>query len=331
MFQRKMYSMNIELTNKCPLKCPQCYCSLTGDKHIDLETAKAKIIEAAEHGVENINMSGGETLCYPWIYELISFASKHCKNVNIAISGCYFNKDVLNKLLESGVTSISVSLNGSTEEINRLTRDGYPLAINALKILGEEKVPNTFINWVMHSNNCEDFPNIVSIAEKYGISCIDVIMFKPDSKHELKSFPSGQQMKQIADFIRHYNGPVKIMVETCFSQMLALIYNSSWLGNIDLGEQKGCRAGLYIYNITVDGTYTPCRHIEENGSYNNLDEYLALSPIIKKLTEYETDLRTPCNACNIQRFCRPCPAIPAKIHGDFFKGQESCQVCQIVR
>lgn len=328
--QRKLYSVNIELTNKCPLKCPQCYCSLSGDKHIDLETAKEKIKEAADHGVKVVNMSGGETLCYPWLYELISYASKLCERVNIAISGCYFNKDVLKKLLESGVTSISVSLNGSTEEINRLTRDGYSLAINALKLLGEEKIPNTFINWVMHSNNCDDFPNIVAIAEKYGITSIDVIMFKPDSKHELNSFPSGEQMKQIADFIRHYNGPVKIMVETCFSQMLALIYNSSWLGNIDTGENKGCRAGLYLYNISVDGYYSPCRHLDLFEQYDSLDEYLSLSPVIKKFDVYEKDLRSPCDTCAVQQYCRPCPAIPAKIHGEFFKGQESCQVWQKV-
>lgn len=331
MSQTKLYSMNIELTNKCPLKCPQCYCSLTGDKHIDIEIAKAKIAEAAEHGVKIINMSGGETLCYPWLYELVSYASKLCENVNIAISGCFFDKEVLKKLLESGITSISVSLNGSTEEINRLTRDGYSLAMNAIKILGEAKVPNTFINWVMHSNNCEDFPNIVSIAEEYGIPGIDVIMFKPDSKHELNSYPSGQQMKQLADFIRHYKGPVNILIETCFSQMLALIYNSSWIGNINNGDQKGCRAGLYLYNISVDGNYSPCRHLDSCGKYNNLDEYLSSSPAIKKLYEYENDTRSPCNSCAVQQYCRPCPAIPVKIHGNFFKGQESCQVWQLVR
>ncbi len=331
MSQTQLYSMNIELTNKCPLKCPQCYCSLTGDKHIDLETAKSKIKEAAEHGVKAINLSGGETLCYPWIYEIISYASSLCERVNIAISGAYFNGDVLRKLRDAGVTSISVSLNGSTEEINRLTRDGYSLAINALKILGEEKDPNTIINWVMHSNNCQDFPNIVSLAEQYGIPGIDVIMFKPDSKHELKSYPSAQQMKQIGDFIRRYNGSVQIMVETCFSQMLALIYNSTWLGNIDTGENRGCRAGLYLYNITVDGYYSPCRHLDQCEKHDSLDDYLLSSPVIKKLREYENDCRNPCSSCAVQRYCRPCPAVSVKIHGDYFKGQESCQVWQVVR
>ena len=331
MSQVQLFSMNIELTTKCPIRCPQCYCTLSGNKHIDLEIAKGKIREAAEHGVENINMSGGETLCYPWLYELVSYASGLCKNINIAISGCYFNKDVLAKLINAGVTSISVSLNGSTEEINRLTREGYPLAMNAIRILGEAHFSNTYINWVMHSNNCDDFPNIVSIAEDHGIRYIDVIMFKPDSHHELKSYPSDQQMKQIADFIRHYRGPVKILVETCFSQMLALIHNNSWFGNIDAGGQKGCRAGIYIYNISVDGYYSPCRHLDQYEKYDSLDEYLELSPVIQKLRDYENDLRSPCDSCPVSKYCRPCPAIPYKIEGEYYKGQASCQVWKQVK
>ena len=327
----KFSSMKIELTNKCPLKCPQCYCSLFGDKHINLETAKTKIDEAVAHGVKSISMSGGETLCYPWLYDLISYASNRCEKVNIAISGCYFDKSVLEKLLVSGVSSISVSLNGSTEEINRLTRDGYSLAMNAIKILGEAKMSNTFINWVMHSYNCDDFPNVVSIAEENCIHGIDVIMFKPDSRHQLNSFPSGEQMKQIADYIRHYNGPVKILVETCFSQMLALILNGSWIGNIDIGENKGCRAGRYLYNISVDGFYSPCRHIDQFESFDSLDQYISSSPVIKRIQEFENDLRIPCSSCRLQQYCRPCPAVPAKLHGEYYKGQEQCQVWQVVR
>ena len=331
MSQTKLSSMSIELTNKCPLKCPQCYCNSTGDKNIDLQTAKKRIKEGAEHGIKTVNMSGGETMCYPRLFELVSYTSQLCENINIVTSGCFFDENVLSRLIESGMTSISISLNGSTEEINRLTRDGYSQAINAIKIIQKTQFPNSFINWVMHSNNCEDFPNIVKIAEEHGISKIDIIMFKPDSHNELKSFPSGRQMKQISDFCRHYNGPVTIMIETCFSQMLALIRNNSWFGNMDTSENRGCRAGLYYYNVSVNGEYSPCRHIDLYEKYDNLDEYLSHSPIIKRLYEYEEDVRHPCNICAVRPYCRPCPAIPYKTEKDLFKGQECCQVWQFVK
>ena len=83
-------TMNIELTTNCPLHCPQCYCSLTGGKNIDLNIAVHRIQEGAEMGVKEVMLSGGETLCYPHIYELIQAAHTYCENVNIALSGCYF-------------------------------------------------------------------------------------------------------------------------------------------------------------------------------------------------------------------------------------------------
>lgn len=326
---RSLYSVNIELTNKCPLHCPQCYCSLEGNKHIDLEIAKLKIKEAAEHGVQTVNLSGGETLCYPWLYELISYASGLCKQVNIAISGCFFSEEVLQKLLDTGVTSVSVSLNGSTKEINSLTRDGYELAIKALEILGRSKLEQTYINWVMHTNNCDDFQNVVTIAEKYNIHYIDVIMFKPDARHELKTFPSGKQMKQIANYIHFYKGPVRILVESCFSPLLALVSNYSWTGNINTGIQKGCGAGMYMYNISVDGLYSPCRHLDFCEDYPTLDDYLEKSAYVKKVAGFEENLRHPCSVCSLEKFCRPCPAIPIKLYDDVFKGHEPCEIWKL--
>lgn len=329
MMPKKFFSINVELTNKCPLRCPQCYCSLNGDKHIALNLAKQKIQEATEHGVSVVNLSGGETLCYPWLYELISFASKKCENVNIAISGCYFNDTVLHNLIEAGVTMISVSLNGSTKEINSITRDGYDLAIKALKTLRNCNNIQTCINWVMHSSNCDDFPNIVKIAEDFNVSLIDVIMFKPDSRNELNSFPSGNQMKQIADYIHNYCGPVKIQVESCFSPMLALVCNYSWLGNFNTSERKGCGAGIYMYNINVDGFYSPCRHLDHFENYDTLDEYFEKSEFIHSVQRFESDLREPCAICSLQRYCRPCVAITNKLYGGEFKGHSPCQVWQL--
>ena len=56
-------TMNIELTTRCPLRCPQCYCTLTGGKNIDLNTAIYWIKEGASLGVKEVMLSGGETLC----------------------------------------------------------------------------------------------------------------------------------------------------------------------------------------------------------------------------------------------------------------------------
>jgi len=325
---KKMYGINIELTTCCPLHCPQCYCTLTGGKHIDIEIAKKKIVEAGAHGVKQVHLSGGETMCYPYLYELIECAAVNWGEVNVALSGYKFDSMVLNKLINSGVSGIFISLNGSTKEINELTRDGYELAINALKCLSENNFDNTYLNWVMHSNNCDDFLNMISLAEKYKVKNLVILSFKPDSNKELLTFPSGEQIRMIASQIKSYSGTVKIGVETCFSQMLAVLLDTPLFGNLNVGANKGCRAGKYNYCINVDGYYSPCRHLDYYENYDSLEEYLNKSTVIKQIEEVEKSKREPCNKCKYSDYCKPCLAVNSKMNNDIYIGHKICSLWQ---
>lgn len=320
---KKMYGINMELTTCCPLNCPQCYCTL-GGKHLDINVAKEKIIEAGQYGVTEVYLSGGETMCYPNLYELIECAAVNCGKVNVALSGYKFDSSVLHKLINAGVTGIFISLNGSTKEVNELTRNGYELALNALKCLQDNSYENTSLNWVMHSNNCDDFSNMISLCEHYNVKNLIVLSFKPDSKNELRTFPDGEQIKKIATQIRRYSGSIKIGVETCFSQLLTVLLDTPLFGNLNVGINKGCRAGICNYAINVDGLYSPCRHLDYYEKFSSLSEYLDNSVIIRKITEVENNKKEPCIKCKYTEYCKPCLAVNSKLNGDIYIGHEIC-------
>ena len=63
--------MHIQLTDRCPLSCKQCYCSQ--DKGLDLPFAvfEERVRQAAETGVKAIALSGGEPLIYPELLKAI--------------------------------------------------------------------------------------------------------------------------------------------------------------------------------------------------------------------------------------------------------------------
>jgi hypothetical protein len=50
------WQMNLELTTKCPLHCPQCYVYLNNGREMPLETALYWIRDAAEAGVQHVNL-----------------------------------------------------------------------------------------------------------------------------------------------------------------------------------------------------------------------------------------------------------------------------------
>ena len=315
-------TMNMELTTTCPLRCPQCYCSLTGGKHMKLETAIHWIQEGGKSGVQNVMLSGGETLCYPYIYDVVAAAHKYCGNACIALSGFALTKNVLDKLIESKVDAIFVSLNGSTESINAQTRDGYELAISALELLKDFRFEQTFINWVMHSNNSNDFANVVEIAEKYNVKCLIIMAAKPDSNNELTTMPTKEQMLHVRDIVSNFKGNTHIMVESCYSPMYALI--SEKTGSLNTGKYRGCGAGRFTFSVNVDGMLSPCRHLDYFEMHSKLQDYWNESPTLHRLRIIEDNKREPCLSCKFSEHCIHCLAINDKLRGELHVGYEKC-------
>ena len=79
--------MNLELTTRCPLRCPQCYCDLNKGKDLDIEQAMYWLEEAAGCQIQTINLSGGETMVYPHLTALIEKCHALGMESNIAVSG----------------------------------------------------------------------------------------------------------------------------------------------------------------------------------------------------------------------------------------------------
>lgn len=323
----KLQVLNLELTTRCPLRCPQCYCSLDSGVDMDLEIAKKRIDEACSMGLESLNLSGGETLCYPYLNELISYASsKKISSIMIAISGVYFDEEKLEEFIDAGVTDICISLNGSSKDVNAISRDGYDYAIKALEILSKKKYSNTVINWVMHSTNADDFANVVALAEKYNVMLIDIISLKPDSNSTMKTFPSRNQIISVSKFVKKYCGPVKIQIESCFSNFLAYHLETRLFGNLNITEYKGCTAGISSLSVDVNGRFTPCRHIFETENFDSMNEYWEKSEMLSQLRQLDDKRIEPCKSCYYSAYCRHCQAISWCYKEEFYLGFEECPV-----
>ena len=300
----KLLLLNLEVTQKCSLNCQQCYCTNRANQEMDLDIAKKVIRQAKPLGLKYVNISGGETLYYSQLYELLSFCTANNIGANIAISGLVFDEAVLHKLLKNGVYGIFISLNGSTAQVNSFSRNGFEYAINALRIISKSEVPFSAINWVMQSTNVTDFPSIVKLAEKYNIQSICILMKKRDFKGRLEYFPSEKQIYQICKYINDYQGRVQFVIDKCFSQLKAVL--GDWiLGNTNIGKYKGCTAGIDSCSVNVDGSFSPCRHLDFSEKKDSIEDYWYHSEQLRMLRhkEFKSVL---CKKCNFYDYCRPC-------------------------
>ena len=316
--------MNMELTTRCPLMCPFCYCTLNNGKDLPLEKAVHWLQEAKKCNIVMISLSGGETLCYPHLEEVIRAGSQLGLEINVALSGYNFTKEKLDSLIKAGVSRIYISLNGSTEQINNRSRNGYGLAMNALKILAENKYDNACINWVMQDFNTDDFRNVVAIAEEYNVRNLVVLGLKPTSKKELEHYPTKEQIQEVAENICTYTGKVHIRVEPCFSSLNALLKERSNELSIHSPIYKGCLAGQGIVSVNVDGEITPCRHLDIPENSLSLEEYLKESSTLKSIRKAADSAKEPCKSCGYREGCLHCLAINYTSKNMLYYGFEGC-------
>lgn len=330
-------SINLELTTFCPLKCPQCYVHLEPGKYIDKDFAISIIKECGQLHTSSINLSGGETMAYPYIFDLVKACNENNVFSNIAISGYNFDEIALNKFINYNIGAIYVSLNGSTKEINSKTRDGFDLAINALKILNKSTFDNYYINWVAHDYNISDLENMVKLAKKFNCKGLVVLAFKPDSQNKLNGAPTYKNFINLKNQIINYNSDTfnddifKIHIEDCYSSLVNCINNEDTINENAINKEIpfGCSAGLSTMSVSVDGYFTPCRHINEKEKFNTILDYWTKSKFLNKLRHSHDDIREPCFSCKFSNTCCHCAAINYKINNDLYIGNEYCPINDI--
>jgi pyrroloquinoline quinone biosynthesis protein E len=323
--------MNLELTTRCPFRCPQCYCSLEGGKDLDYNTALHWIQEAAQNKIHTVNLSGGETLIYPHLPELIRACKDAGMEANIAVSGYGITKEVLEKLIACGTYDICISLNGSTREINDLSRQGYDEAIHTLRLLQELKYPNVCINWVMQKTNAADFPAMIDLAKQYAVKELVVMGYKPTASGSMEEAPTLDQIHQVVAQVKAHQKekagedtrPLQIEIDPCYSLMKALVAKR-FFTNLNTGITRGCGAGRDGISVNVDGKLTPCRHLEMPEEYDTIRSYWHNSQILQTLRQVEDHPEKPCTDCNLQHNCLHCLAVNQVLKGRIYMGDTTC-------
>ena len=132
---------------------------------------------------------------------------------SVSISGAAASKEKLLGLLEAGISSICVSLNGSTAKINDVTRQGFEEAIAALRWLKEIPDCVTLVNFVMHGSNAEDLPDLLRLLEiLYELSLTENYhLLASKSFANVKNMPDNQRVRRVEEYIdAHFTSEIRL-------------------------------------------------------------------------------------------------------------------------
>ena len=163
----------LTLNRACNLRCKWCYARETGfgkQDEMPLPLAKSIIDLCHEGGIPSIILIGGEPTVYPYVLDVIRYATEKGIRTTLVTNGLLLaDKERLARYLDAGLTKISLSLKAHNEESYRALTgaDGFSLALKAIENLAEAKAKFS-VSTVLTGENIPDFIEGLKEAKARG-------------------------------------------------------------------------------------------------------------------------------------------------------------------
>lgn len=186
----KPTSVIVLFTNRCNARCVHCYSWELQSENTEMTTREwEKAFNELRRwlGPVFISITGGETLLRRDSIQLAKYAAQLGFWVEFLTNGYLMTPELADRLIQSGVKRIKVSLDGSKPDIHDKIRgrNGFFLrAVEALRMLAEErsrqkKDAKIWGKTTVMGLNMEDLPNIVPLARQLGIDGVEFQALEP--------------------------------------------------------------------------------------------------------------------------------------------------------
>jgi PqqA peptide cyclase len=167
-----------ELTYACPLHCPYCSNPLNlGDYREELTTQQWRqvIAEAAELGVLQLHLSGGEPLQRRDLVDIVRFASGHGMYTNLITSASGLSSRRAELLRGAGLDHVQISLQADEQALSdRIAgMPSFERKLAAARLVKKLGWPLT-LNVVLHRHNIDRIGHILDLAAELGADRIEL-------------------------------------------------------------------------------------------------------------------------------------------------------------
>lgn len=275
----------LEITRKCNLSCIHCGSDCSADSSMKEMTTESWI-SIIDYMVKLYNpifvITGGEPLVCDSFYPIISHLEKSGARWGMVTNGMALNPERLNTIINSGIESITLSLDGDEKSHFYIRRhpQSWTKVLNAVKLIGESSIPVKDVVTCVFPGNINELESTAELLIKNGITSWRLFRIFPKGgaadKPELQlSFQESQKLiKWISD------NRQRLMFSGLNVSLSCEGYLPMALDRKVRNEPFFCRAGISIASILSDGTVTGCNNNGsefyqgnlENEDFNNIWE-----------------------------------------------------------
>ena len=332
-----------ESTIKCNLACAHCRrleSDAAADSDMSTTQARQLIDQLAQLGqgqsmMPVIVFSGGEPLCRPDIFALTEYATSLQIPSALATNGTMLNEKIAAKIKGSGITRVSVSLDGADAEThNRLRRQhgAFDRAVEGISHLRAADVPFQ-INFTLTKHNTHQLADVYNLAKSLGAVALHIFMLVPVGCGQVLAetdmlSPEQYEAKMIEIYQLEKCGDLQLKV-TCGPHYQRVIRQQGGPPGDNPGghrPSKGCLAGLGVLFVSHAGDVFPCGYLPVNcGNVLNqpLSDIWRTSPDLARMRD-TTALEGKCRVCGYREICGGCRARAYAATGNYMAEEPFC-------
>lgn len=257
-----LFSLFIELTYACNLKCVHCYNPKNIDNiQIDFNKIKQIIDDARELGCFKIILSGGEATLHKKFIEIVEYIRSKRMSVEIFTNGqrLYDNPDLLSRLIKTYPYRIGLSmysLNEDTHEKITSIKGSHNKTFNVIKKLRENNINIQIKNFLLNIN-CKDCISVKKFANEIKANTAGDTSLTPTIEGNKKNFQYIVNENDLYDLYTNPDSP--LYLKEFIKRDISKIQNAGL-----------CSAGSYGLCISPTLDVYPCVSLHVN--LGNLNE-----------------------------------------------------------
>ena len=321
-----------ESTRACRLACLHCRAKAQPQPHPDQlrsEEVLRLIDEIAAFSRPILIITGGDPLLRDDVFEISAYADKKGLRPVMSPSGSQITPTIIERMIDSGIRRISMSLDGSCAEIHDLFRQVKGCFDQTLQALGFARQANLpfQINTTVTRHNQADLLAIKDLAVALGAMAWDVFMFIPTGRGRPELALSPQEYEEIMALVYEASQSSAIPIKmTCSPQYRRVLYQR---GRARPGEHlmgRGCMAGDGFCFVSHTGEVLGCGYLPlpaGNIRERGFQEIYQGSTLFQRLRDLSS-LTGKCGQCEFKAVCGGCRARAWAVTGDALAEEPYC-------
>lgn len=321
------------LTRRCNLSCEHCYNASGRDQgssdELSTEEALSFLDDCRSIRIPVLLLTGGEPLMRDDIWELASHAHDCGIKTAISTNGTLITPEIVNKIKESGIGYVGISLDGARAETHDRFRNSpgaFEKSVQAFSYCQDTGI-RCGVRVTLTRENMHELGDLIDLALQIG-ACRFCVYWLVPSGRGAASYDSLQltrdEVFSALDLLQQYAQKTdpSVMEFLTVDGPQDAIHLLAWMEknkSEDLLEAKslvasmkgGCSAGIRVANVTETGDVYPCQFAQipefRIGSirehpfselWNDPD-----NPVLKLFREKKEYLTGKCRSCSYLDLC----------------------------